>query len=130
MSASSSSPAGEAAEGSVEPAGRPEPRPELHSVPPPNAAAQAIGKRPRMSRFKRFLVGITTICHLPFVVALAEALRRAGAPEAAAWAAAVVASGVGVYLFLGRAEKIANDEPRPWASTFLFDVPYYAHQCT
>jgi predicted MPP superfamily phosphohydrolase len=80
-----------------------------------------------MSRFRRILLGITTICHLPFVVAVAELGRRAGAPTLAAWVGAILAGAVGVYLFLGRAEKIANDEPRPFAPTFLFDVPYYVH---
>ena len=99
-------------------------RASLHSVPPPHAAAQVIGKRPRMSRFRRFLVAVTTLCHLPFVVALAELSGRLGAPALAAWAFAILVAAVGVYLFLGRAENIANDAPRPWTKTFLFDVPF------
>ncbi|MBX3219841.1 MAG: metallophosphoesterase [Labilithrix sp.] len=96
-------------------------------MPPPHAAAKAIGKRPRMSRFRRILLGITALCHIPFVVGLAELFRRLGAPTPAAWIGATLAGALGVYLFLGRAEKIANDEPRPFAPTFLFDVPYYVH---
>lgn len=97
------------------------------SVPPPHAAARAIGKRPRMSRFRRVLLGITAVCHLPFVVAIAELARRLGAPALAAWICGLLAAALGVYLFHGRAEHIANDEPRPFAPTFLFDVPYYVH---
>jgi len=82
-----------------------------------------------MTRFRRFLLGITTLCHLPFVVGLAEVARRLGAPELLAWLGALLAGAVGVYLFLGRAEKIANDAPRSFVPTFLFDVPYYVHWC-
>ncbi len=96
-------------------------------MPPPHAAAKAIGKRPRMSRFRRILLGITALCHLPFVVGAAELGRRVGVPELAAWPLAIALGALGVYLFLGRAERIANDEPRPFAPTFLFDVPYYVH---
>ena len=80
-----------------------------------------------MSRFRRFLLGVTTLCHLPFVVGLAELAQRVGAPALGAWLGAILAGALGVYLFLGRAEKIANDEPRPFVPTFLFDVPYYVH---
>lgn len=80
-----------------------------------------------MSRFRRIVLGITAITHLPFVVALAEALRRFGAPVLLAWAGSILAGALGVYLFLGRAEKIANDQPRSFSETFLFDVPYYIH---
>jgi uncharacterized protein len=80
-----------------------------------------------MSRFRRILVGITSICHLPFIVAVAELARRAEAPTPFAWLGAVVLGALGVYLFLGRAEKIANDSPQPFAPTFLFDVPYFVH---
>lgn len=104
-----------------------EPRQRLSSVPPPHAAAKAIGKRPRMSRFRRILLGITALCHLPFVVGLAELARRLGAPSLAAWLGATLAGALGVYLFLGRAEKIADDAPRPFLPTFFFDVPYYVH---
>jgi predicted MPP superfamily phosphohydrolase len=82
-----------------------------------------------MSRFRRLVLGITAVCHLPFVAGFAEAVHRLGAAPLAAWASALFASGVGVYLFLGRAEKIANDEPRSFRETFFFDVPYYVHWC-
>ena len=80
-----------------------------------------------MSRFRQFLLGVTTLCHLPFMVALAELLQRAGTPALAAWVGSLVVSALGVYLFLGRAEKIANDEPRPFGPILLFDLPYYVH---
>lgn len=126
MSASSSPSASPAAEDTHSPEGG---RKSLKSVPPPHAAAKAIGKRPRMSRFRRFLLAVTTLCHLPFVVALSELTQRLGAPVLAAWLGAIGTGALGVYLFLGRAEKIANDEPRPFVPTFFFDVPYYVHWC-
>ncbi len=97
------------------------------SIPPPHAAAKAIGKRPRMSRFRKILLAITALCHVPFVVAMAELARRSGVSTPAAIGAAVAAGILGTYLFHGRAEKIANDAPRAFAPTFLFDVPYYVH---
>jgi predicted MPP superfamily phosphohydrolase len=80
-----------------------------------------------MSRFRRFLLTVTALTHLPFVVALVEASHRFGAPLMLAWPLGLLAGALGVYLFLGRAEKIANDEPRSFRETFLFDVPYYIH---
>lgn len=113
----------------AEEAGPPEGQESLPSVAPPHAAAKAIGKRPRMSRFRRFLFGVTALCHLPFVTALSELAQRCGAPLVTSWLAAVVLGALGVYLFLGRAEKIAHDAPRAFASTFFFDIPYYVHWC-
>jgi predicted MPP superfamily phosphohydrolase len=104
-----------------------EPQTRESSIPPPHAAAKAIGKRPRMSRFRRVLLAITAGCHLPFVVAMAELARRLGAPTLAAWVVGILLGALGVWLFNGRAEHIANDEPRPTLPVFLFDVPYYIH---
>jgi len=97
------------------------------SIPPPNAAARAMPKRPRMSRFRRFLLGITTLCHIPFLVAFADGARRLGASERLAWGLAIVVSAAGVYLFLGRAESIANDAPRSFRKILALDLPYYVH---
>lgn len=80
-----------------------------------------------MSRFRRILLAITALCHVPFLVAFAEAARRLGAPAAWAWSSAAIAFVVGVWLFQGRADRIAQDEPRSFASTFFFDVPYFVH---
>jgi uncharacterized protein len=99
------------------------------SIPPPNAAARAIGKRPRMSRFMRVLVAITAVCHLPFIAGAAEALRRGGAEGPVAWSVAAALGAFGVVLFLGRAEHGMHDSRRPAYKTFLVDVPYYVHWC-
>jgi predicted MPP superfamily phosphohydrolase len=89
-----------------------------------------MGKRPRLSRFRRAVLGITALCHIPFVIAVAEAARRFfGLGPALAWPLGLAAAGLGVYLFLGRAEKIANDEPRSFREIFFFDLPYYVHWC-
>jgi uncharacterized protein len=82
-----------------------------------------------MSRFRRFLLTVTIGCHLPFVVAFAEGLRRLGVSVGLAGMAAILVATLGCYLFLGRAEKIANDAPRTFRETFLFDIPYYVHWC-
>jgi uncharacterized protein len=89
--------------------------------------ARAIGKRPRMSRFLRVLIAITATCHLPFVVAAAEALHRVGIAWLYAWLTAVVAGIAGVVLFPGRAKHSMEDWHRPFATIFLVDVPYYVH---
>lgn len=101
------------------------------TIPPPNnVGARAIGKRPRISRFRKFLLGVTTLCHLPYVAALTEALRRyAHLDTLVALGIAAAIAALGVWLFLGRAEKIANDEPRSFHEVFFFDVPYYVHWC-
>ena len=80
-----------------------------------------------MSRFRRLVLGITAATHLPFLVAVAALLQRLDVAPLLAWSAAGVAYAVGVYLFLGRAEHIANDAPRPFTTIFFFDVPYYIH---
>lgn len=99
------------------------------TVPPPdNAGARVIGKRPRMSKFLRVLLAITAACHLPFVVAVAEACRRfGGLSSPVAWGLGALAGVVGVVLFLGRAKNGMHDDRRPWWETFLVDVPYYVH---
>jgi uncharacterized protein len=80
-----------------------------------------------MSRFRRIVLAITAATHLPFLVAVAALLERAHAATWLSWVIGTLAYVLGVYLFLGRAEHIANDEPRSFAATFLFDVPYYIH---
>jgi uncharacterized protein len=99
-------------------------------MPPPNAPARAIGKRPRMSRFRRILLAITTAVHLPFMVAAAETLRRLGLSAAPAWALGVVLGVAGILAFNGRAHNAAEDWHRPWWQTWLVDLPYFWHWCT
>ncbi len=99
----------------------------LSSVPPPHVAARAVGKRPRMSRFRRVVLAITAATHLPFLVAVFAVLERREVAAWLSWLVATAAYALGVYLFLGRAEHIANDEPRSVTTIFFFDVPYYIH---
>jgi len=81
-----------------------------------------------MSRFRRFLLAITAGTHIPFAIAVTEATRRwIALPLWLCWAISVAVTALGVWLFLGRAERIAEDAPRSFASTFFFDVPYYVH---
>jgi predicted MPP superfamily phosphohydrolase len=80
-----------------------------------------------MSKFLRVLLAITTGCHIPFVVAVAEASRRAGLAAGPAWGIGAAAGVMGVALFLGRAKNGMHDDRRPWWQTFLVDLPYYVH---
>src|SRR4051794_10278821 len=87
----------------------------------------AEASRPRMSRFRRFLLAITAVCHLPFVVAVACFSHRRGGGLAPAVALGLAAGALGLFLFTGRVEKVANDRPRSFRETFFFDLPYYVH---
>lgn len=78
----------------------------------------------------RFLVTITAVIHVPFVVAVADVLRRIGAPAIAGWGAGLALSAFGIWAFFGRARNIMNDAPRPWPRVFLVDLPYYWHWTT
>lgn len=80
-----------------------------------------------MSRFRRILLAITTGCHAPFVVAAFDGLRRLGVSTGIAWAGALALAALGVVVFVGRMEKIANDAPRPFRGIVLFDLPYFIH---
>lgn len=80
-----------------------------------------------MSKFLRVLVAITAGCHLPFVVAVAEAMRRAGVEARTSWGIGAACGVLGVFLFLGRAKNGMHDDRRPWWETFLVDLPYYVH---
>ncbi|MBX3231843.1 MAG: metallophosphoesterase [Labilithrix sp.] len=84
-------------------------------------------KRERLSRFRKILLAITAATHLPFVVAASELARRLGAPLGAAIAIGGALGALGVWVFNGRAEKIAWDAPRPFGPILLFDLPYYVH---
>lgn len=75
----------------------------------------------------RFLLTVTTLTHVPFVIGFSEGLRRFGVPTPASWAIAVALGGFGIYFFVGRARNMMNDSHRPWMQTFLVDVPYFAH---
>ena len=87
-------------------------------------------KRPRMSRFRRIILAITTAIQLPFIAAAAEALRRLGVPLAIAWLAAIVLALIALAMFFGRAQNVAEDWHRPWWQTWLVDMPWFWHWCT
>jgi predicted MPP superfamily phosphohydrolase len=82
-----------------------------------------------MSRFRRVLLTITTLCHAPFFLAIAEAAHRAGVNGWLRWILALGASLVGILLFLRRTARIAHDTPSSPASTFLIELPYFTHWC-
>lgn len=117
-SGAASSPSGE-----VEPA-------ELQSPRPGDEDGSGRRSRPKLSRFARFVITLTTLIQIPFVVAVAEALQRIGAvPPVTAWSIGGLA-GVGALLaFVRPAKAVMNDEPKAWWRTFLLDVPYFWHWC-
>lgn len=78
----------------------------------------------------RFLVTLTALMQLPFVVAVMEVLRRNGVAPLFGWGAGLALGGVAIYAFFGRAQHIMHDAPRPWPQVFLVDLPYYWHWCT
>jgi hypothetical protein len=84
-------------------------------------------RRQRMSRFRKILLAVTSVAHVPFVVAAAELARRLGAGPMAAWSIGVALALAGVLLFFGRAQHLAEDWHRPWWQTWLVDLPYFCH---
>ncbi len=84
-------------------------------------------RRERLSRFRKILIAITAGTHIPFVIAAAELSRRLGVPTPGAVGIGFALGALGVYLFLGRAESIAEDAPRPFGPILYFDLPYYVH---
>jgi predicted MPP superfamily phosphohydrolase len=108
----------------------------LASVPSPNsdlgaAAPPPARRRERLSKFRKILLSVTAFCHLPFVAASAEALRRfAHVPALYAYLAGLVLAALGVWGFLGRAHNAGEDWHRPWWQTWLVDLPYFWHWCT
>jgi predicted MPP superfamily phosphohydrolase len=88
-----------------------------------------MSKRQRMSRFRKILLAITTVVHLPFAVASAELMRRLGVAPAVAWGAAAALAAAGVWMFIGRANNANEDWHRPWWQTWLVDLPYFWHWC-
>jgi predicted MPP superfamily phosphohydrolase len=80
-----------------------------------------------MSRFRKILLAITGVAHVPFVVAAAELARRLGAGPLAAWSIGGALALAFVLLFFGRAEHLAEDRHRPWWQTWLVDLPYFCH---
>ena len=89
-----------------------------------------MSKPQRMSRFRKILLAITTVVHLPFVVASAELLRRLGVAPMVAWCTGLALGIGGVWAFGGRADNAGEDWHRPWWQTWLVDLPYFWHWCT
>ena len=80
-----------------------------------------------MSRFRKILLAVTSVAHVPFVVAAAELARRLGAGPLAAWSIGVALALAGLLLFFGRVQHLAEDWHRPWWQTWLVDLPYFCH---
>jgi predicted MPP superfamily phosphohydrolase len=83
-----------------------------------------------MSRFLRFILTVTAVIQLPFVVFVAETLRRFGTSTAQAWTIGSVLGILGFACFFGPAKTLMHDEPRPAWRVFLVDMPYWWHWCT
>ncbi|MEZ4261666.1 MAG: metallophosphoesterase [Polyangiaceae bacterium] len=83
----------------------------------------------RPNRFFRFLLTVTGVIQVPFVLAAREALHRVGTSEIVAWLGGLALGAVGFFAFVGRARNIMNDVKRPYARVVLEDLPYYVHWC-
>ena len=83
--------------------------------------------RRRLSSFRKILLAITAGTHVPFVAGMVALGLRLGASPPIAIAGALALGALGVWLFLGRAESIAEDRPRPFKPILFFDMPYYVH---
>lgn len=98
------------------------------SIPPPDkAATRAIGRRPRLSRFARILLGATGVIHLPMAVGVSELGRRAGVPWP--WALGLLASALGVLGFWSFIRVTLMDAPRGVWRVRLLELPYFVHWC-
>ena len=82
-----------------------------------------------MSRFRKILLAATALVHVPFLVAAADAARRLGATPLASWCTGAALAALGLALFMGRADHLAEDWHRPWWQTWLVDLPYFFHWC-
>jgi predicted MPP superfamily phosphohydrolase len=82
-----------------------------------------------MSRFRKILLAATTLVHVPFLIAAVDAARRLGATPLVAWCAGAALTALGLVLFNGRANHLAEDWHRPWWQTWLVDLPYFFHWC-
>ncbi len=98
------------------------------TYPPAKPATRAIGLRPRMVTFRRLLVIVTVLIHIPFAGAVYALSRRVSFPFPRE--AAMVAGAVGVALFSGRMRAgVADKRGRSSLVLYLFDLPYYVHWC-
>ena len=98
------------------------------SIPPPEKqATRHIGRRPRMSRFLRILLAATALIHAPFVVAVAEALRRVG--FGSPWLGGLGFAAAGIFFFAGRARSGMYDQRKSRVYVMLVDIPYFIHWC-
>lgn len=82
-----------------------------------------------MSRFMRFMMAVTAVIHVPFVVAVAELLRRMGLASSTGWIVASALGLAGIAAFWGRAEHMMHDRPRPVARMLFVELPYFWHWC-
>jgi uncharacterized protein len=98
------------------------------SIPPAKATARAIGRRPRMMTFRRVLLLVTTLIHLPFAGAVYELCRPLGRPLALALG--LGAAAVLVLLFPGRMRAgVEDNRAKSTLGRKLVDLPYFVHWC-
>lgn len=96
--------------------------------PPPKHAARAIGHRPRVATFRRIVLFVTVLIHVPFAGVVFELSRRMGFsfPGGAGLFAAVI----GVALFSSRMRLGASDvHAQSKLVLQLVDIPYTVHWC-
>jgi uncharacterized protein len=98
------------------------------SAPPPKPATRAIGRRPRLTTFRRMLIAVTVIIHLPFAGAMVSLADRWGIPHPLAVGALSLA--LGLLLFSSRM-RAGMTETRAQSSRLrrIADLAYYVHWC-
>jgi len=100
----------------------------LPSVPPAKPTARAIGHRPRMMTFRRILVAVTFVIHLPFAGAMVSLADRCGVAHSLA--IGLLACAVGLALFSSRMRAGMTESRRQTTlGRRLADLAYYVHWC-
>jgi hypothetical protein len=96
--------------------------------PPPKHAARAIVHRPRVATFRRIVLVVTVLIHVPFAGVVFELSRRMGFLFPGG--AGLVAAAIGVALFSSRMRLGASDERAQSKLVLeLIDIPYTVHWC-
>jgi predicted MPP superfamily phosphohydrolase len=100
----------------------------LTTSPPPKPTARAIGRRPRLMTFRRFLLALTVILHLPFAGAVVALADKCGISHSRVFGA--VSFALGLLLFSSRMRAGMTESRRDTSrARRVADIAYYVHWC-